>query len=183
MYDALNKGLALATGDIIGLMHSDDAFYEKNVLSKIVQAMKKNPEAQGLYGDGIYVSNDEEERLIRNRIGGEYSIHKIKSGWLPLHPTVYLQKKVIAQYGSYNLDFKIASDTEFLLRYLYKYSIKMIYLNTYIVKMRMGGLSTNPSDAWKVLIEDYKIYSYHQLFALKVVFLKKMLALKQYILK
>lgn len=181
MYDALNKGLALATGDIIGLMHSDDEFYAKGVVSEIVKKFIKNPETEGIYGDGIYVSNDTEERLIRNRIGGAYSLKKVKSGWLPLHPTVYLKKKVIDQYGNYNLDFKIASDTEFLLRYLYKYKIKMTYINSYIVKMRMGGLSTNANDAIKVLLEDYKIYRYHGLWALGVVFQKKLLALKQYL--
>lgn len=183
MYDALNKGLALATGDIVGLMHSDDEFYGSDVISKIVAAFEQNPETEGVYGDGIYVSNDAEERLIRNRIGGAYSLKKVQSGWLPLHPTVYLKKKTIDLYGNYNLDFKIASDTEFLLRYLYKYKIKMTYLNAYIVKMRMGGLSTNASDAIKVLLEDCKIYNYHGLWALRVVFLKKMLALKQYVRK
>ena len=183
MYDALNKGLGLATGDIIGLMHSDDEFYDSTVVSKIVASFEQNPETEGIYGDGIYVSNDAQERLIRNRIGGAYSLKKVKSGWLPLHPTVYLKKKVIDKYGDYNLDFKIASDTEFLLRYLYKYQIKMTYLNTYVIKMRMGGLSTNANDAIKVLLEDYRIYNYHGLWALRVVFQKKLLALKQYLVK
>ena len=183
MYDALNKGLGLATGDIIGLMHSDDEFYDSTVVSKIVTSFEQNPETEGIYGDGIYVSNDAQERLIRNRIGGVYSLKKVKSGWLPLHPTVYLKKKVIDKYGDYNLDFKIASDTEFLLRYLYKYQIKMTYLNTYVIKMRMGGLSTNANDAIKVLLEDYRIYNYHGLWALRVVFQKKLLALKQYLVK
>ena len=108
---------------------------------------------------------------------------KIKSGWLPLHPTVYLKKSIIDQYGPYNLDFKIASDTEFLLRYLFKHKINMVYLDEYIVKMRMGGLSTNPKRAFEVLYEDYKIYKYHQLSAVQTVFLKKIYALVQYIKK
>lgn len=181
MYDALNKGLRLATGDIIGLMHSDDEFYDASVVSKIVTGFIKSPGTQGVYGDGIYVSNDAEERIIRDRIGGDYSLKKVKMGWLPLHPTVYLRKSVIEKYGDYNLDFKIASDTEFLLRYLYKYQIKMTYLNFYFVKMRMGGLSTSYKRAVEVLIEDYKIYKFHGLFAFGVVFLKKLVALKQYL--
>jgi glycosyltransferase involved in cell wall biosynthesis len=183
MYDAINKGLYLATGGIIGLMHSDDEFYDVSVISKIVAAFKTAPEADGLYGNGIYVSNDSEERIIRNRIGGAYDFEKIKSGWLPLHPTVYLKKSLIEKYGFYNLDFKIASDTEFLLRYLFKHKIKMIYLNEYVVKMRMGGLSTNYKRALEVLYEDYKIYKYHQLSAIQTVFLKKLSALVQYIKK
>ena len=93
------------------------------------------------------------------------------------------EEKVIDKYGVYNLPFKIASDTVFLLRYLYKYQIKMTYLNMYVIKMRMGGLSTNANDALKVLLEDYRIYNYHGLWAFRVVFQKKLLALKQYLVK
>ena len=181
MYDAINKGLQLATGDIVGLMHSDDEFYDKNVIDRIVSRFNSDSTIEGVYGDGVYVSNDQEERLIRNRIGGVFSLKKVKKGWLPLHPTVYLKKSVIDKNGLYSLDFKIASDTEFLLRYLYKYEINMSYINSYIVKMRMGGISTNLKYALEVLNEDYKIYKFHGLTAFKAVFLKKTIALKQYL--
>lgn len=183
MYDAINKGLALATGDIVGLMHSDDEFYDNVAISKIVSAFLKSKDIEGVYGDGIYISNDAEEKLIRNRIGGEYSLKKIEKGWLPLHPTVYIKRALIEKYGDYNLQFKIASDTEFLLRYLYKNKIKMGYVNSYIVKMRMGGLSTTSSRALEVLKEDYKIYKFHGLWALKAIILKKSKTLIQYIKK
>jgi glycosyltransferase involved in cell wall biosynthesis len=181
MYDAINKGLKLATGDVIGLMHSDDEFFDENALTRIAARFDYEPNIDGVYGDGVYVSNDKQERLIRNRIGGVFSLKKIRQGWLPLHPTVYLKKSVIDKNGLYNLDFKIASDTEFLLRYLYKYKIKMSYINSYIVKMRMGGMSTSLKRAFEVLYEDYKIYKFHGLAAVGVVFLKKTIALKQYI--
>lgn len=183
MYDAINKGLRLATGDIVGLLHSDDEFYDLAVVNKIVAAFKSTPDTDCVYGNGIYVSNDTEERIVRNRIGGVYDFKKIKLGWLPLHPTVYLKKSVIDNYGFYNLDFKIASDTEFLLRYLYKHKINVTYLNEYIVKMRMGGLSTSYKRALEVLYEDYRIYKYHQLSAVRTVFLKKLNAVVQYIKK
>lgn len=183
MYDALNKGLELATGDIVGLMHSDDAFYDTGVVSKIVAAFTNTPDTDGIYGDGVYITNDAEEKLVRNRIGGAYDFEKLRTGWLPLHPTVYLKRSVIEKYGFYNLDFKIASDTEFLLRYLYKHKIKMAYLNIYVVKMRMGGLSTSYKRAFEVLYEDYIIYKYHSLSALKAVFSKKSRALLQYLRK
>ena len=181
MYDAINKGLQLATGDIVGLMHSDDEFYDKNVIDRIIARFNSDSTIDGVYGNGVYVSNDKEERLIRDRIGGVFSLKKIKKGWLPLHPTVYLKKSVIEKNGLYSLDFKIASDTEFLLRYLYKYEINMSYINSYIVKMRMGGISTNLKYALEVLNEDYKIYKFHGLTAFKAVFLKKTIALKQYL--
>ncbi|WP_366182423.1 glycosyltransferase family 2 protein [Flavobacterium ovatum] len=183
MYDAINKGLQLATGDVIGLMHSDDTFYDTKVVSNIAATFQKQCGIDGVYGDGIYVTNDVEERLVRNRIGGEYNFNNILKGWLPLHPTVYLRKACIEKYGVYNLDFKIASDTEFLLRYLYKHKIKMYYLNSYVVKMKMGGLSTDYKRAIAVLKEDYTIYKYHNISALKVVFQKKVQALQQYLKK
>jgi glycosyltransferase involved in cell wall biosynthesis len=181
MYEAINKGLAMATGDIIGLMHSDDEFYDNNVISKIVQAFKVSNLIEGVYGDGIYISNDYKEKVIRNRICGNFFMDKIEKGWLPLHPTVYIKKKLIEKYGNYDLQFKIASDTEFLLRYLYKYQIKMTYVNSYFVKMRIGGLSTSRKRAFEVLKEDYKIYKFHNLSAFKAVFLKKLKTLIQYI--
>lgn len=181
MYDAINKGLKLATGDVIGLMHSDDEFYDNYAITKIAARFNYDPSTDGVYGDGVYVSNDTEERLIRNRIGGAFSLQKVNSGWLPLHTTVYLKKTIIDKYGFYNLDFKIASDTEFLLRYLYKYKINISYINDYIVKMRMGGMSTNAKRAFEVLYEDYKIYKYYGLTAFLVVFLKKSIALRQYL--
>ena len=181
MYDAINKGLALATGDIVGLMHSDDEFYYNEVISKIVKAFELSEKTEGIYGDGIYISNDNKEKIIRNRIGGEFSIDKLEKGWLPLHPTVYIKRNLIEKYGAYDLHFKIASDTEFLLRYLYKYRIHMTYVNTYLVKMRIGGLSTSISNAIEILIEDYKIYKFHKLSAFKAVFFKKIKTLLQYI--
>jgi glycosyltransferase len=111
MYDAINKGLQLATGDVIGLMHSDDEFYDKNAIKRIAARFDYETSIDGVYGNGVYVSNDKEERLVRDRIGGIFSIKKVKEGWLPLHPTVYLKKSVIDKHGFYNLDFKIASDT------------------------------------------------------------------------
>ena len=160
MYDAINKGLRLASGDIIGLMHSDDVFYDSSVVSKIVGTFLASTTADAVYGDGIYVTNDENEKIVRNRIGGQYDYNKLKSGWLPLHPTVYIRKSVIEKYGDYNLDFKIASDTEFLLRYLFKHKINIVYLKEYFVKMRMGGLSTDHKRFVQVLKEDYKIYKF-----------------------
>lgn len=183
MYDAINKGLYLATGDIIGLMHSDDEFYDSTVVSKIVATFKNSTDTEGIYGNGIYITNDAEEQIVRNRIGGRFDFEKLKLGWLPLHPTVYLKKSLIEKYGYYNLDFKIASDTEFLLRYLFKHKIKMTYLNSYIVKMRMGGLSTSYSKAFEVLYEDYQIYKYHLISPVRAVFLKKIKTLVQYIKK
>ncbi len=181
LYDAINKGIQLATGEVIGLMHSDDEFYDTEVVSKIVETFNENPNSKGVYGNGIYVSNDEKQYIVRNRISGVFSNKKLKSGWLPLHTAVYFKKEVFEKHGLYNLDYKIASDTELLLRYLYKDNIELTYLNTYFVKMRMGGLSTNHNRFIEILLEDIKIYKNLGLPAYKIVFFKKMLTLRQYL--
>ncbi|WP_396166211.1 glycosyltransferase family 2 protein [Flavobacterium sp.] len=181
LYEALNKGMRLATGDLIGIMHSDDEFYDTTVVSQIAAAFQKNPNTNGFYGNGIYVSNDQQKNIIRDRICGEYSDKKIISGWLPLHTSVYLKKNVMEKYGYYNEEFKIASDTELLLRYLHHHKLELTYLNIYFVKMRMGGLSTDYNNFFKVLLEDYRIYKKFGLPAYKIVFYKKILTLKQYL--
>lgn len=183
MYYAINKGLKLATGEIIGLLHSDDEFYDQEVLTRITATFQSSIQIEGVYGNGIYISNDNNEKLIRNRIGGEYSFDKLKKGWLPLHTTLFVKKDLINMYGDYNTSFKIASDTEFILRFLYKHKITVKYLDTYIVKMKMGGLSTDKSRAIQVLKEDLKIYSLFFNNSFNVVFRKKLNALVQYFKK
>jgi glycosyltransferase len=122
-------------------MHSDDEFYDATVVSQIVAAFKNNSLTDGLYGDGIYVSNDEEERLIPQSHWWYLQYQKSKSGLVAFASYGLFKKSIIDSYGFYNLDFKIASDTDWLLRYLYQHRVKMIYLSSYIVKMQMGGLS------------------------------------------
>ena len=182
MYDAINKGFKLASGDIIGLLHSDDEFYENSTISKIVEAIKRDKSLDGVYGDGLYVSNDANESIVRRKIGGSFDRSKIKKGWLPLHTTVFL-KIASLNDGYYNLDFKIASDTDFLLRYLYQHNLKLGYLDTYVTKMRVGGFSTSFKHAVKVYKEDWIIYKRNGLNPLQSVLQKKFLALSQYIKK
>jgi glycosyltransferase len=181
LYYSLNKGIKLATGNIIGLMHSDDEFYNCTIVSQIVAAFHKNPTTKGVYGNGIYVTNDAKKYIVRDRISGHFSRKKIKTGWLPLHTSVYLYKEVFEEYGYYNLDYKIASDTELLLRYLYQYKLQITYLNIYFVKMRMGGLSTSYKRFFKILLEDINIYKSLGLPAYKTVLLKKIITLRQYL--
>lgn len=181
MYEAINKGITLSKGNILGLMHSDDEFYDNQVLTKVVERFLSDRDIQGVYGDGIYISNDIDQKLIRNRICGDFSELKIMQGWLPLHPTVYLRKDIMNKIGNYNIQYKIASDTDFLLRYLYRFKINISYIPNYFVKMRVGGLSTSKSRAFLVFKEDYLIYKSYGFKALITVIRKKMYALKQYI--
>lgn len=143
MYEAINKGIKQATGDIIGLVHSDDFLYSKDTITHIVQQFERTG-ADLIYGNGLFVDFYNTNKIIRNWKSGVYSKKKIRYGWLPLHPTVYIKKDCFQQLGLYDESFKIAADSDLLIRYLYESNLKISYLDEYIIKMRMGGLSTNP---------------------------------------
>lgn len=162
MYEAINKGIKASTGDIIGLLHSDDFLYSKDTISKIVQKFQSS-KGDFIYGNGLFVNYHNTQKVIRNWIGGNYSKWKVKHGWLPLHPTCYIRKTCIDELGLYNENYKIAADTDFLFRYLYEANLKVIYLNEYIVKMRMGGLSTDKTKRKQMWNEDIRIYQDHGL--------------------
>lgn len=162
MYEALNKGIRIATGDIIGLMHSDDEFYDNQVISRIVEVFKKkNPDM--LYANGLFVNAEDTTRIIRRWISGKKSDSKLKRGWLPLHTTTYFQQDILEKYGLYNETYRIAADTEFLTRYMYKYKVKSYYLNEYVVKMKMGGASTDIKRVFTKWKEDIRVYKRHKL--------------------
>ena len=137
MYEAINKGIRVATGDVIGLLHSDDFFYDNGVVSRIVERMKIT-RADFLYGDGLFVDPDNTDKVVRNWIGGSYRLWKVRHGWLPLHPTCYIRREVVNRLGLYNESYKIAADSDLLLRYLITGGLTTTYLGEYIVKMRMG---------------------------------------------
>ncbi|MDR1120320.1 MAG: glycosyltransferase [Dysgonamonadaceae bacterium] len=162
MYEAINKGIRLATGDVVGLLHSDDVFYATDVLTKVADAFKRH-NVDIVYGDGIFVDKEESQKTIRNWISGEYNRQKIKRGWLPLHPTVYAKKSVLEQCGLYNESYKIASDSDMLIKMLFINHFKVHYLCEYIVKMRMGGVSTSFKSQLSKWKEDFLIFRFHKL--------------------
>ena len=117
MYEAINKGIKQATGDIIGLVHSDDFLYSKDTITHIVQQFERTG-ADLIYGNGLFVDFYNTNKIIRNWKSGVYSKKKIRYGWLPLHPTVYIKKDCFQQLGLYDESFKIAADSDLLIRYL-----------------------------------------------------------------
>lgn len=160
MYEAINKGLRTATGDIIGLVHSDDFLYATDTISRMVAAFERTG-ADFVYGNGLFVNPEDTNKVIRNWMGGSYSKWKVKHGWLPLHPTCYIKKSCIDRLGMYNESYKIAADSDFLVRYLYEADLKVYYLNEYIVRMRMGGLSTDSKRRKMMWEEDIRMYRSH----------------------
>ncbi|ADY52850.1 glycosyl transferase family 2 [Pseudopedobacter saltans DSM 12145] len=141
IYDALNKGVKLASGDIIGILHSDDMFYNAEVLNNVAEAFKANPHLDAVYGDLLYVERDNTDKVVRNWKSGSYDLAKLAYGWMPPHPALFIKTECFHKYGLYDLQYRSAADYDLILRFLYKYKIETAYLPQVLVKMRVGGIS------------------------------------------
>ena len=139
IYDAMNKGVNLATGDVVGILNSDDFYTSNTIISDIVQCFNKDTDA--VYADLVYVDQKDTNKVTRNWISGVYKQNAFKKGWMPPHPTFFVRKKIYEKYGAYSLKLKSAADYEFMLRVIHKFTIKLNYLPKTIVKMRTGGES------------------------------------------
>ena len=174
MYEAINKGIRMATGDYIGLVHSDDFLYSPHTVSDIVRRLEKT-HADFLYGDGLFVNAENTDKVVRKWIGGTYRLWKVRHGWLPLHPTCYIRREVMEKLGGYDESYMIAADTDLLVRYLLDNHVKTDYLKKYIVRMRMGGMSTDNSRRAKMWKEDIRVYSSHGFKHVTLTKIEKML--------
>lgn len=137
IYDAFNKGIDIASGDIIGIINSDDIIANPRVLSQVVEAFHNNYSA--VYGD-LEMLDETLEKVIRKFYG---KTGNIKWGWHPPHPTLYLKREVYEQYGKFDISFRIAADYDFMIRILKDNKLECCYINSVLVKMRMGGVSTD----------------------------------------
>lgn len=156
IYDALNKGILKANGDIIGFLHSDDIFENKSTITNIVKQFEKF-NVDGVYGDLVYVKKENPNKHIRYWISQDFKPSLLKRGWMPAHPTLFLRKEVYEKYGPFNLDFKISGDYNFILTIFKNQDLHFNYLHEIICKMRVGGVSNR---SLKNIItktsEDYK---------------------------
>lgn len=141
LYDALNKGIKHATGDIVGMLHSDDLYSHPKVLSNIVKTFQNNPHAEGVYADLVFVNRNDTDKVMRTWESGEYQEGDFLKGWMPPHPTFFVKKETYEKHGGFNTELKLSADYELMLRLIHKNQIKLAYLNEVIVKMRMGGVS------------------------------------------
>ena len=140
IYDALNKGINEATGDIIGFMHSDDIFFDAKVIEKIANVFAST-ETDSVYGDLEYVQKNNTDKVVRKWNSGNFTYNKIKNGWMPPHPTFYMKREKYQDLGGFNLKYKIAADYDSILRYLYSCRVTTTYIPETLVKMRIGGAS------------------------------------------
>jgi len=137
IYDGMNKGIKLATGEIVGILNSDDLYFDESVIENVMKIFREN-KIDCLWGDLVYFKDDP-NKFIRVWKGGNYKPGIFKTGWVPPHPTFFVKKEIYEKYGYFRLDFPVAADYELMLRFLEKYRIKGYYLPKFLVKMRVGG--------------------------------------------
>jgi glycosyltransferase len=140
IYDAINKGITLATGDVIGLMHSDDFFAHDRVL-EMVASLFCDPDIDAVYGDLDYVSAKDTSRVVRHWRAGAFHPRKLRLGWMPPHPTLFVRREVVSRLGDYDTKYRIAADYDAILRWFGRGGIKSAYIPEVLVKMRVGGES------------------------------------------
>lgn len=140
LYDALNKGIDLATGDVVGILHSDDFYIDNKVIQKYADTFLKTS-ADAVYSDLYYVDKNNTGKIIRKWKSGEKKSGAFINGWMPPHPTFFVKKEAYKRFGKFNLEFRTAADYELMLRLIEKNRISISYLPEYTVKMRVGGKS------------------------------------------
>ena len=182
MYYALNKGIELATGDVVGLLHADDFYASNKIISRIVtEFQSKNIDA--VYGDLQYVFKEDINKVFRNWNSNPYNPSLFLKGWMPPHPTFFVKRKCYKDFGKFNTTFSISADYELMLRFLYKHNIKATYIPEVIVKMRVGGVSNiSIQNRIKANMEDRRAWKINGLKPnVLTLFLKPLSKLRQYI--
>lgn len=141
LYDAMNKGIRMATGDIVGIINSDDYYHRKDVISRVMETFK-NEEVQAIYGDVRFVNPDNLDKTVRYYSSENFSPKRFRYGFMPAHPTFFTYREYFEEFGYYKTDYRIAADYELLIRFLYTHQLKVKYLPLDFMKMRTGGTST-----------------------------------------
>lgn len=184
IYDAMNKGIRKSTGEIIGILNSDDIYADTNVIDNVVDLITKE-KAQMCYGDLVYVDKNNTKKIVRKWRSGNYQKKRFNKGWMPPHPTIFAKKELYEKYGSFNTNFPISADYELMLRFLYKFECTTAYIPKVLVKMRTGGKSRpSASHTIKSNIECYQAWKINGLNPNPVTFfLKPFSKIPQFIIK
>ncbi len=158
IYDAMNKGIALSTGDIIGILNSDDVYMHKDVISIIVNGFEKTG-CEALYADLLFVNQQDTQKITRVWRAGSYKPNHFLFGWMPPHPTFFVKKEVYNQYGVFDTFFRFSADYELMLRFIHKFHVKLHYIPEIIVRFRKGGASTASfKNRFKANVEDKRAW-------------------------
>lgn len=181
IYDALNKGVKMATGDVIGFLHSDDFFADAKAIENIVAKFIASS-ADGVYGDLEYVQSQDVTKIVRYWKSKSFERKNLKKGWMPPHPTLFLKKEVYAKHGLFDLSYSISGDYDFMLRILNDDKLEFAYLPEVITKMRVGGASSNLGNVKQKMKEDVCAIRKNQIgYAPLVLFRKNFSKITQFI--
>jgi glycosyltransferase len=176
VYDAMNKGIKMSTGDVIGILNSDDMYSDNTVLEIVAIAFLTN-HIDCLYGDLVYVDKHDTSKVVRYWKSREYQEGLFHKGWHPPHPTFFCKRICYEKYGTYNIDFKFAADYELMLRFLEKHKLRSLYINKVLVKMRVGGISNRSIfNIIKANIECYKAWKVNGLHINPIMLILKPLS-------
>jgi glycosyltransferase involved in cell wall biosynthesis len=142
IYDAMNKGIGMATGEVIGLLNSDDFYYNSSIISQVAAAFE-DQKIDAVYGDLIFIDPENLNRTVRTYSSAKWSPVRFARGYMPAHPTFFVRRKYYEKFGLFETDYRIAADYEMLIRLLFVNKLKYKYLPLTMVKMRKGGVSSS----------------------------------------
>ncbi|WP_439183477.1 glycosyltransferase family 2 protein [Carboxylicivirga taeanensis] len=181
IYDAMNKGLKLASTEWIGFLHADDLFHDEQVVENIL-AQVDNSNHNVLYGNLNYVQADAPDKIIRFWKSQPFSLKLLKRGWMPPHPTVYIRRGLIQQLGGFNTAFRISADYDYMLRLFSHSDTDSLYIDETLVNMRLGGVSNNSiKNIVQKSKEDYLALKQNKIGGFYALFIKNFSKLIQYI--
>ena len=181
IYDALNKGISRAGGEVVGFLHSDDLFADAAVLSRIGAAFA-DPAVDAAYGDLLYVRKDDPSRVVRTWRAGAFSPTRLAHGWMPPHPTFYVRRAVYEQLGGYDTTYRIAADYDCVLRLLGRGGVRAAYIPEVLVKMRVGGASNRSlKNILQKSREDYRVLKVNDVGGLWALAWKNLSKLPQFL--
>jgi glycosyltransferase len=180
LYDALNKGIRLSTGDVVGFLHSDDIFASTETIKMIAEAFTKF-KVDSVYGDLVYVDQNDTDKIIRFWRSRKFSRARALTGWMPPHPTFYLKREVYMNYGGFNTTFKIAADYESILRFLVRFKVSTFYIPLVLIRMRLGGESNKSiKNVIRKSVEDIRAMHINGLISFVALFNKNASKFKQF---
>jgi len=180
LYDALNKGIGLATGDVVGFLHSDDIYASTETVKMIAEAFTKF-NVDSVYGDLVYVDQHDTDKIIRFWRSRKFSRARALTGWMPPHPTFYAKRKVYTDYGGFNTTFRIAADYESILRFLVRFKVSTFYIPLILIRMRVGGESNKSfRNIIRKSMEDLRAMHINGLISFAAIFNKNASKFKQF---